>query len=259
VMIASTAMSPSLFGASPTLLLAVLSASLLGSVHCMGMCGPFVAVVSGAKHSSAAHVSSTQKAMPQLAYHLGRAATYIGLGAAGGSVGAVVDFAGEAAGVVHVAALLSGVLVILWGTSLIFPRLSLSSPLERFFGRRLSQLGTRPKVFRASMLGVLTPLLPCGWLYAFVMTAVGTGTLTGGGLVMAVFWLGTVPALVGMGAILSRLSVRLRARLPVASGVALIAIGIFGVTTKMAHPSPSAHGHSTSIETVPEIEGASCH
>jgi hypothetical protein len=170
-----------------------------------------------------------------------------------------LDLAGEAAGLVHVAALLSGILVILWGASLVFPRFSVKSPLDRFLGRRLAQLGTRPKLFPSSMLGVLTPLLPCGWLYAFVVTAAGTGNLFGGALVMAAFWLGTVPALVGMGALVSRLSLPLRARLPVVSGMALILIGFFGLMTKMAHPIPSGSDHGGAALAVPEIQGTSCH
>lgn len=232
----------------------------------MGMCGPFVAFISGSSSPlrSDAHGSFWQKmlrnSLPQGAYHLGRAVTYIGLGALGGSLGAAIDFAGEAAGLVHVAALLSGLLVIFWGLGLLLPRFSFTSPLDRFLGRSLAQLGTKPRVFRASLLGVFTPLLPCGWLYAFVITAAGTGTIQGGALVMVTFWLGTVPALVGMGAVLSRLSAPLRARLPVVTGVALIAIGIFGVMTKMAHPSSSPPAPHDGADAVLSLgDGVRCH
>lgn len=223
------------------LLSAVFAASLLGSLHCVGMCGPFVAVYSAA---GAAGDEKGSLVPAHLAYHLGRALTYTTLGALGGALGVAVDFAGEASGWVHVATLVSGVLVIVWGLGLLFPRLRLHSPLERFFGRTLITLGRKPRVFRASLLGVFTPMLPCGWLYAFVVTAVGTGSVIGGAALMAVFWLGTVPALWGMGAVLGRIGHSVRERVPVLTGIALICIGLLAISSRLSHAAPGVSGQS---------------
>lgn len=218
------------------LYMAVLAASLVGSLHCAGMCGPFVAVYSAGEGSQ-----GRGSAWPaHLAYHLGRGGVYILLGAFAGAVGSAIDWAGEASGFVHVATLVSSLLVILWGASALFPRFKVTSPLTRHFGRALVQLGKKPRVFRASALGVFTPLLPCGWLYAFVLTAGGTGTALGGASLMFVFWLGTVPALLGLGAVLNRVGQSLRDRVPQITGVALIVIGLFGVLARLSHPLPSA-------------------
>lgn len=227
---------------------AVFIASLLGSLHCVGMCGPFVAVYSAAQKPSCKDVltNETGREKPWLsrigsghvAYHGGRAVTYIGLGALGGSVGSAVDWAGSAAGLVSLAALVSGVLVVLWGLGVFFPRLPLRSPLVGLLGRKLVQLGSKPRVFRASLLGIFTPLLPCGWLYAFVVTAAGTGSAASGALLMGAFWLGTVPALLGTGAVMHALGQRLRRRLPVVTGAALICIGVLGVAARMTKPLP---------------------
>ncbi len=216
------------------LLLAVFAASLVGSLHCVGMCGPFIAVYSASGTGS----DSSSLWPAHLAYHLGRALTYTTLGALGGALGVAVDWAGEASGWVHVATLVSGVLVIIWGLGVLFPRLRFYSPLERFFGRNLIRLGRKPRVFRASLLGVFTPMLPCGWLYAFVVTAVGTGSVLGGATLMAVFWLGTVPALWGMGAILARLGQSFRERVPMLTGIALICIGLLAISSRLSHPIP---------------------
>jgi sulfite exporter TauE/SafE len=79
---------------------------------------------------------------------------------------------------------------------------------------------------RAAALGVLTAAFPCGWLYAFLAAALGAGGPFGGALAMAVFWLGTVPALVGAGLVLHRLAGAFRARLPLVAALALIVLGL---------------------------------
>jgi hypothetical protein len=155
-------------------------------------------------------------------------------------MGAAVDWAGSAAGVVRLATAISGLLVILWGVGVWFPRLRIKTPLDAMLSRRLIQLKTKPRIVRASMLGVFTPLLPCGWLYAFAVTAAGTGHVVSGIFVMAAFWLGTVPALLGAGALFSTVGRRVGRRLPVLTGTALIIVGLTGVVSRSLKPLPSA-------------------
>ena len=109
---------------------------------------------------------------------------------------------------------------------------------------------------RASLLGTLTPLLPCGWFYAFALTAAGTARAAHGALVMTVFWLGTVPALLGVGWIMGRCGGWLRQRLPVLTGTLLIVIGLLGVITRVERPLPSA---SPDASTLPTLEKPACH
>lgn len=45
------------------------------------------------------------------------------------------------------------------------------------------------------MLGFLSILLPCGWLYTFALSASASGSTYGGGLVMFLFWISTLPSL----------------------------------------------------------------
>jgi sulfite exporter TauE/SafE len=79
---------------------------------------------------------------------------------------------------------------------------------------------------RALVIGMLTGLLPCGWLWAFVITAGGTGSPVSGALVMFAFWLGTVPAMVGVLGLLGPALGRLRARMPLVTAGVLIALGL---------------------------------
>ena len=75
-------------------------------------------------------------------------------------------------------------------------------------------------------MGTLTGLLPCGWLWAFVVTAGGTGHPASGAAVMGAFWLGTVPAMVGLLAFAGPVLAQLRARMPAITAVVLIALGL---------------------------------
>jgi len=80
---------------------------------------------------------------------------------------------------------------------------------------------------RALVIGLLTTLLPCGWLYAFAAVAAGTASPALGALTMAVFWLGTLPVLVSLGAGVQRLTGAMGRRLPHLTALVLIAVGLW--------------------------------
>ena len=74
--------------------------------------------------------------------------------------------------------------------------------------------------------GLITGLLPCGWLWAFAISAAGTGSPVVGAMLMIAFWLGTVPAMVGVLGLAGPVVARVRARLPLVTAFALIALGL---------------------------------
>ncbi|QOV88409.1 sulfite exporter TauE/SafE family protein [Humisphaera borealis] len=181
---------------------AVFAASLLGSFHCAGMCGAFVALACGAAETNAAKQRSLQAA-----YHLGRLATYVTLGAAAGLAGRLVDLTGALSGVQSAAAVLAAFAMLAFavvalvrsrGASL--PKFRLPLGWQSLISKAHRAAMDRPPVARAVAIGLLTTLLPCGWLYAFLVTAAGTGHPLSAALVMAVFWVGTLPVMVVVGA-----------------------------------------------------------
>ena len=72
------------------LITSVFVASLLGSLHCAGMCGAFVAFAVGIDDPDAAR----KRARLHAAYNLGRLVTYSVLGAIAGAIGGALDLAG---------------------------------------------------------------------------------------------------------------------------------------------------------------------
>lgn len=228
-------------------LVPVLVASLGGSLHCAAMCGPTMAAVSRFGPEGRAGLST------QAAYHLGRLTTYLALGAVGGLLGGTLDLAGNAAGLGRVSALVAGVVLILWGASSFVSRPNLvklgrkaPARIGSLFGRALAGLARFPALSRALLLGLSTTLVPCGWLYAFVAAAAGTGSPLSAVGVMFAFWLGTLPALavagLGLRGLVSRFGARVRtasAVLIAASGIVLLALRV-DVPSAVAKDEPSA-------------------
>lgn len=224
------------------LVLSVLGASLLGSPHCAAMCGGFVCFFSG---QEGARPSATTHAV----YHAGRLLAYMLLGLAAGMAGAGFDLAGRMAGFQRPAAVAAGILLILWGGAGLaaaagIGRRATAAPagFRLLLTRVIAALADKPPVVRALAIGLLTALLPCGWLYVFVATAAGTGSAPAGALVMAAFWAGTVPVLAGVGALAQRAAGPLRARIPVLTAAALVVLGLLSVAGKFHGPHPSPAG-----------------
>jgi sulfite exporter TauE/SafE len=218
------------------LVFGVFASSLLGSVHCAGMCGPLVATYAGMPGSQAPW---RRRAIAHGAYSAGRLAAYLALGAAAGAFGAAIDHAAGWAGITRAAAIVSGMLIALWGLHAFLaavgfrvPRPEAPAPLKRTLGVAMRAMAKQPPSARAAILGLASALLPCGWLYAFVVTAGGTGSALGGAVVMAVFWAGTLPVMLAFGEAVSRLSGPLRRHLPATCALVLMLRGLWTVASR---------------------------
>lgn len=221
----------------------ILGASLLGSPHCAAMCGGFVCFYAG---------SGRSRSLSHVAYNLGRLISYATLGALAGLLGAGLDRAGTRAGVTGAAAIAAGAFMIAWGAAQLLAARGVRT-WDPGFARGahqaiagvLRRLAERPPALRALALGLVTTLLPCGFLHVFVATAAGTGSPARGALVMAVFWLGTVPVMASIGIAAQRALGPIRARLPFATAVLLIVIGALTLTGRLplaAATGGGAHG-----------------
>jgi sulfite exporter TauE/SafE len=224
------------------------------------MCGGFVAIVGDG-------VTGRARFLTQLVYNFGRLVSYVVLGGLAGALGQAVDLAGNAAGIGRVATIASGSLMTLWGLGALLEtqgvrvlRGRVSVP-ERIT-RALGSLRQRPPMWRALALGLSTTLLPCGWLYAFAVTAAGTASLWHGALVMAAFWAGNLPVLLGLGVALSALVGRLRRHVPVLSAAVIFGIGVFTVTTRANLPAfaaAAALGKHHAPAALPSVGDCPCH
>jgi sulfite exporter TauE/SafE len=211
------------------LLTTVFIASLVGSLHCVGMCGPFALLAGSSARSRSAAV------LPTLAYSFGRLFTYSILGLICGALGLAINQTGS--GLHHwqqSATYVAGLLMILigiialvrwWGLKVQLPSVAqpLQKTLQYFFQKTL---GLQP-LPRALVIGMLTSLMPCGWLYTFGITAAGTGSPWWGMVLMLVFWAGTVPIMSALMLGLSGISHRVQTQLPAVMASLVIAMGGF--------------------------------
>jgi hypothetical protein len=208
------------------------------------MCGGFVAFYAGA----APGPRRWSRRLAHLAYNGGRLGVYAALGAAAGALGAALDTTGGVLlGIQRTAAIVSGVLITLWGARTLLealgarvPRLGAPAGLRALAGRGIGAVATAPPPLRALVVGLATGLLPCGWLYVFLATAAGTGSAGGGAILMAVFWAGTLPAMLSLGLGLQALAGPLRRHVPVVCAIAMIVVGLLAIGGRLAAVDPGA-------------------
>lgn len=222
-------------------------ASLAGSPHCAAMCGPFLAAAAtGAGDRPRWHTAG--------GYHAGRLVAYASLGAVAGSLGAGVERLGALAGVSRVAAIVAGVLMVLWGLDTLLSlrgvrsRFHAPASMQRLVGSVTGRAAALDLPLRAPLIGLATALLPCGWLYAFVAAAGGTGSPIGGLVVMSTFWIGTLPVMATLGLGMQRLAGPLRRSLPFVTASVVVAIGLLTIVGRLQpslarSPAPAAHAH----------------
>ena len=227
-------------------LLSVLTASVVGSPHCAGMCGPLAVLA----------VGPDRRTRNTVAYHGARVAGYLVLGAVAGLVGAGIDRAGTFAGVARAAAIVAGFIMCAWGTVTVLRWAGVSvPPVVRPSGEGgpwtalAARLRGQPPIVRAAGLGVISAALPCGWLWIFVAMAGASGRPLEGMLVMAVFWMGTLPAFAVLGAVAQRSAGPLRRYLPLVTGTILVVAGLMtmakrgGLVHAGRHMAPPAEVH----------------
>jgi len=209
------------------LALGVLLASLVGSVHCAAMCGAFTCVYAD---PAASNATSLRR---HLGYNGGRLVAYLLLGTIAGALGLAVN---QAAGATRIAAFVAGGLMILWGLDGILAARGTSllhAPVpagwRHAMGSALQHVTRQPPMTRAVATGLLTALLPCGWLYVFVVAAAATGSPLRSAAIMAVFWVGTLPMMLAVGHGAQRLLGRFRDRLPVISATAVLLLGVLSI------------------------------
>ena len=210
-------------------------ASLVGSLHCAGMCGAFALFAIGAGDPRV----HTPRTLLMGAYHAGRLLTYVALCAAAGALGSVVDLTGNLVGLQRTAAIAAGAMMVGFGVLTLLrvagvriKPLRLPAFLARITAaghRRSSRL---PPLVRALSTGLLTTLLPCGWLWAFVITSAGTAHPATAALVMAAFWVGTLPVLTALALGINRLSAPLARRLPALTATAIVVVGLYTIVAR---------------------------
>ena len=207
------------------LLAAAFGAGLLGSAHCLGMCGG----ISGL-FAAGATVASIKTQLPlAIAYNLGRVLSYAFLGVIIALIGSTaVSAIPDLAGPVRLA---GGILIIVVGLQVAFGW-RLLAPIEKIGATIWNRLVPHTEalipansVSKATGLGLIWGWLPCGLVYSALLLAATTADAISGGLVMVAFGLGTMPAMVATGLSASKLATFMN-RNRLGAGLLIVLLGV---------------------------------
>ena len=206
---------------------------LFGGVHCVGMCGGIVAMLSLGQQPTTQKPSILHQLPILLSYNFGRLAGYVTAGAIVGALGASLISLSDFDQTKQSLTLLSAVFMLLLGLYLagIWNALSkvewLGSKLWKVIeplSRRFIPVNT---VQRALPLGFLWGWLPCGLVYTILIMSLSAGSALEGALLMLAFGLGTLPNLLAMGIVATRLVKWTRhPQIRLLAGLLVIAMGV---------------------------------
>jgi len=161
---------------------------LLGSFHCVGMCGPIAFMLPVDRSNSVKKISQIT------VYHIGRLLAY-------GLIGLVFGLIGKGLFIFGYQQQLSIIIGVLMILVVIIPqktfnKYNFSKPIYKVISKVKSALGTalKKKTMDTFLtIGFLNGFLPCGLVYMAVFAAIASGNAANGMLYMLVFGFGTIP------------------------------------------------------------------
>lgn len=234
-----------------------LFAGFFGSTHCIGMCGAIVVLIEGQSAEQQRTIW-----IRRISYNFGRLCFYSLLGGVAALSGAVLTKSlGISAGLTALR-LLAALLVIAIGLNLVFD-LRVTRFLEttgaglwRSVSRFTRYVLPATSVPRALGAGFIWGALPCGLVYSAVALASTAGSIGQGALVMFAFWLGTLPALLAIGASAERIAAwRTQVWLRRTAGVIVIVLGVLALLPLTSNrDSPHQHGAKQRADIILEIQ-----
>lgn len=210
-------------------IVAVFFVGLLGGVHCLGMCGSIVGILTAQLPKEGARWQF------HLAYNSGRIASYTLAGAVVGAIGQAGFLMRDVVPVQHLLFALSSLMLVALGLYVagIWGMVRRIEQVGGMLWRHIQPLTRRllplSSPSRALLLGMLWGWLPCGLVYSVLVTALASGRAQSGALIMLAFGLGTLPNLLVIGMFWERC--RRWMQSPVvrmAAGLIVMAFGIYG-------------------------------
>lgn len=222
---------------------------LLGSFHCVGMCGPIAFML------PVAHDKPGLKAMQVSVYHAGRLFSYALIGALFGILGRSFDIFGLQQQLsIAVGVIMIFLVIVTYFSGM---NLTVTKPLYKLVSKLKSAMGATFK--KKSMdafftMGFLNGLLPCGLVYMAVFGALGSAAAYEGAIYMVFFGLGTVPLMTAAVYLNNFLSTGIKSVMRKAVPVVVVVIGVLfiirGLGLGIPYMSPQQSGpmNTASIE-----------
>lgn len=199
------------------------TAGILGSGHCVGMCGSLVSAFF-------VRMGDAGKGWrPLVAYHGARIGLYTLVGLAAAFIGLALVSTGIIGKTQAVLQIVAGLMVIVLGLDILgwlpvrLPAIGLPAAASR---KLFTAAGRSGPLRGAALGGVMNGLMPCALTLAMAVKAsAAPHPLAGAGLLLA-FGLGTLPSMVFVSVVFGRLGARLRGILLKAAALVVIALGV---------------------------------
>jgi sulfite exporter TauE/SafE len=222
----------------------------LGSIHCIGMCGPIALTLPAS--------TRYQFVAGRALYNLGRVVTYSGMGAVAGFFGRGLHLAG----LQQTASIVIGVLLVL---TVLFPRVAalaagwwpFAATLSRALQQVFQHLRSRASLFALFLIGIANGFLPCGFVLVGLGGALSLSDSLGGAMFMAGFGAGTMPAMMLVSFFGRSLPAGIRQRLRVGAPVLTIVLALLFIVRGLGLGIPYVSPAFPSVEQ--RVDSVRCH
>ncbi len=228
-------------------LITAFTIGLLGSLHCIGMCGPIAFALPMKRDRFSAVVTGS------LLYNSGRLFTYFIIGCLFGLLGKGFTLAGYQQTLSILVG--TGMIVSILLPMVIKNKMHHIPALNSWLGKVKSNLGKRlgrTSSVNLLMIGLLNGLLPCGLVYMGIAGSLAMATPFDGGLFMLAFGAGTLPLMLTVSILGNRISIKLRSKARKAIPVFVVFIGCLfilrGLNLGIPYLSPKINTTTTVIE-----------
>lgn len=206
----------------PAIAWIAIMAGMGGSLHCIGMCGGLVTACAPDRKSI-------------VTYQFGRLGGYLLLGIFSGTLGSLINLQKTSSWISIVPSVALGGVLIYWGlASWRGKRAEL--PIPKWFSKVHSKIWqiilpreSEPSNMRPAGVGLFSIFLPCGLLYAVVLSTMTFQNPLKGAFAMFFFWLGTVPAMGVAPQFIKTVLNKIMFKSPKLAGVSFMTIGLLTI------------------------------
>lgn len=222
---------------------------LLGSFHCVGMCGPIAFMLPVDRSNS------TRKITQIALYHFGRIFAYSLIGLVFGLIGKSLYIFGLQQQLSIIIGVLMIVVVLIPTKK--FNKYNFSKPLHKFISKIKSGLGAALKKKTADTfltIGFLNGFLPCGLVYMAVFGSLASANAFQGALYMSLFGIGTIPLMTTAIYLGKFLNTTIKQRIQKAIPFFIVIIGLLfilrglGLGIPYLSPAPIVESVSSDID-----------
>ena len=196
-------------------------AGLLGSGHCLGMCG---ALVSGFFMKA----GPSRSYFPYFAYQFSRIFVYTLVGFAAAALGVVLVSSGVFGKLQSILQMLIGSVVVILALGILgwIPwQGSIKLIPMKLLRKGYASANSRGPIIGASLAGLLNGLMPCPLTFAMAVKATSAATIAEGGALMLTFGAGTLPMMLFVSVAFGKMSSSMRGMMLKAAALIMVAMG----------------------------------